>query len=78
MKTKHTIFTPNTSAVNIEFETDVNNDIFAELKEVRKRHSNQFSCAYLNINSFGYTFCSVKELCSESWGMGPRSSEEHP
>ena len=31
------------------------------LKEVRKRHPNQFSCAYLNINSFGYTFCSVKE-----------------
>jgi Asp/Glu/hydantoin racemase len=30
--------TPNTSAVNIEFETDVNNDIFTELKEVRKRH----------------------------------------
>ena len=53
--------TPNTSAVNIEFETDVNNDIFTELKEVRKRHPNQFSCAYLNINSFGYTFCSVKE-----------------
>jgi hypothetical protein len=51
-----------TSAVNIEFETDVNNDIFTELKEVRKRHPNQFSCAYLNINSFGYTFCSVKEL----------------
>jgi hypothetical protein len=33
-----------------------------ELKEVRKRHPNQFSCAYLNINSFGYKFCSVKEL----------------
>jgi hypothetical protein len=48
--------TPNTSAVNIEFETDVNNDIFTELKEVKKRHPNQFSCAYLNINSFGYKF----------------------
>jgi hypothetical protein len=54
--------TPNTSAVNIEFKTDVNNDIFTELKEVRKRHPNQFSCAYLNINSFGYKFCSVQEL----------------
>jgi hypothetical protein len=32
--------TPNTSAVNIEFETVVNNDIFTELKEVRKRHPN--------------------------------------
>jgi hypothetical protein len=54
--------TPNTSTVNIEFETDVNNDIFTELiLEVRKRHPSQFSCAYLNINSFGYKFCSVKE-----------------
>ena len=52
--------TPNTPAVHIE--PDVNNDIFAELKEVRKRHPNQFLCAYLNINSFGYKFCSVKEL----------------
>ena len=32
--------TPNTSAVN--FEIDVNNDIFAELKEVRKCLPNQF------------------------------------
>jgi hypothetical protein len=55
-------FTPNTFAVNIEFETDVNNDIFTELKEVRKGHPNQCSCACLNINSFGYAFCSAKEL----------------
>jgi hypothetical protein len=47
-------YTLYTSAVNIEFETDVNNDIFTELKEVRKRHPNQLSCVYLNINSFGY------------------------
>ena len=38
--------TPNTTAVNIE--TDVNNDIFAELKEVGKRQPNQLLCAYLN------------------------------
>jgi hypothetical protein len=52
--------TPNTSAVNIEFETDVNNDIFTELKEVRKRHPNQFSCAYLNINSLAINFVPLK------------------
>jgi hypothetical protein len=54
--------TPNTAAVNMEFEADVNNDMFTKLKEVRKRHPNQFSCACLNINSFGYAFCSAKEL----------------
>jgi hypothetical protein len=47
-------------------ETDVNNDMFTELKEVRKRHPNQFSCACLNINSFGYAFCSAKELLTTS------------
>jgi uncharacterized protein (DUF927 family) len=41
--------TPNTSAVNIEFETDVNNDIFTELKEVRKRHPNQ-SAIHRHVN----------------------------
>ena len=44
--------TPNTSDVYIE--TDVNNDIFAELKEIRKSHTNQFLYSYLYINSFGY------------------------
>jgi hypothetical protein len=52
--------TPNTSAVNIEFETGVNNDIFTELKEVRKRHPNQFSFAYLNINSLTINFVPLK------------------
>jgi hypothetical protein len=52
--------TPNASTVNIEFETDVNNDIFTELKEVRKRHPNQFSFAYLNINSLTINFVPLK------------------
>jgi hypothetical protein len=32
------------------------------LYDAKTRHPNQFSCVYLNINSFGYKFCSVKEL----------------
>jgi hypothetical protein len=45
--------TPNTSTVNIEFETDVNNDIFTELKEVRKRHPNQFSVNFCLLSRDG-------------------------
>ena len=42
--------------------SDVNTEIFEELKEVRKRHPQQFMCSYLNVNSFRYKFCSIKEL----------------
>ena len=42
--------------------SDVNTEISEELKEVRKRHPQQFMCSYLNINSFRYKLCSIKEL----------------
>ncbi|CAG2205039.1 unnamed protein product [Mytilus edulis] len=37
-------------------------DIFSELNEARRKHPDTFSCAYLNINSLRYKFCSIKEL----------------
>jgi hypothetical protein len=37
-------------------------DIFIELSELRKKHPNNFTCAYLNVNSIRYKFCSIREL----------------
>jgi len=41
-------------------------DIFIELSEPRKKHPNNFTCAYLNVNSIRYTFCSIKELLTKN------------
>jgi len=41
-------------------------DIFIELGELRKKHPNKFTCAYLNVNSIRYKLCSIKELLTKN------------
>ena len=42
--------------------SDVNTDIFDELSDTRKKHPDTFMCSFLNINSYRYKFCSIKDL----------------
>jgi exonuclease III len=37
-------------------------DIFDELKDIKKKHPNKFICSYININSFRNKFCFIKDL----------------
>ena len=45
-----------------EIESECNNDIFDELKNLRRKNPNKFLIAYLNINSLRYKFCYISEL----------------
>ena len=45
---------------DVNIEDDQNNNIFDELKDVRRKHPNSFQCAYLNIKSFRNKYCSIK------------------
>jgi hypothetical protein len=51
---------------DVNIEDDQNNNIFDELKGVRRKHPHSFQCAYLNINSFRNKYCSIKELLNEN------------
>ena len=51
---------------DVNIEDDQNNNIFDELKDVRRKHPHSFQCAYPNINSFRNTYCSIKELLNEN------------
>ena len=51
---------------DVNIEDDQNNNIFDELKDVRRKHPHSFQCAYLNINSFRNKYCSIKELLNEN------------
>jgi hypothetical protein len=37
-------------------------DIFDELKDIKKKHPNKFICSYININSFRNKFGFIKDL----------------
>ena len=55
----------NLTGSSLSSTHDENNetyDIFNELTEQRKKHPETFTCAYLNINSIRYKFCSIKQL----------------
>jgi hypothetical protein len=55
----------NLTGSSLSSTRDENNetyDIFNELTEQRKKHPETFTCAYLNINSIRYKFCSIKQL----------------
>jgi hypothetical protein len=41
-------------------------DVFDELKHLRRKHPLQFMCAYLNIKSLRYTFCLIEELLTSN------------
>ena len=45
-----------------EIESECDNDIFDELKNLRRKNPNKFLIAYLNINSLRYTLCYISEL----------------
>ena len=45
---------------DVNIEDDQNNNIFNELKDVRRKHPHSFQCAYLNINSFRNKYCSIR------------------
>jgi hypothetical protein len=54
----------NLTGSSLSSTHDENNetyDIFNELTEQRKKHPETFTCAYLNINSIRYKFCSIKQ-----------------
>jgi hypothetical protein len=59
----------STSGVNTQ-EThgheDRVEDVFDELKNLRRKHPLQFMCAYLNINSLRYKFCLIEELLTSN------------
>jgi hypothetical protein len=59
----------STSGVNTQ-EThgheDRVEDVFDELKNLRRKHPLQFMCAYLNINSLRYKFCLIGELLTSN------------
>jgi hypothetical protein len=55
----------NLTGISFSCTHDENNetyDIFNALTEQRKKHSETFTCPYLNINSIRYRFCSIKQL----------------
>jgi hypothetical protein len=41
-------------------------DIFDELKDIKKKHPNKFICSYININSFRNKFGFIKDLSIKS------------
>ena len=45
-----------------EIESECDNDIFDELKNLRRKNPNKFLIAYLNINSLRYKFFYISEL----------------
>jgi hypothetical protein len=51
--------------VNIDFEDMINyneNDIFAEVKGLKRKNPHKLITSYININSLRYKFCHIKEL----------------
>ena len=45
-----------------EIESECDDDIFDELKNLRRKNPNKFLIAYLNINSLRYKLCYISEL----------------
>ncbi|CAG2251654.1 unnamed protein product [Mytilus edulis] len=57
------IYQNDTSASD---ESPSESDVFDQLRELKKRHPMQFTCAYLNINSLRHKFCLIEDLLSSS------------
>jgi len=41
-------------------------DVFNRITDLRKSHPNKLLCAFLNINSFRYKFCHIKEILQKN------------
>jgi exonuclease III len=44
----------------------VDEDIFDELRQLKRKHPKKFICVYLNINSLRYKFCHICELLTSN------------
>jgi hypothetical protein len=49
-------------AYQLHENSKVDEDIFDELRQLKRKHPKKFICVYLNINSLRYKFCHICEL----------------
>jgi hypothetical protein len=50
---------------NEENSEKMDNDVFCEIREVKKQHPDKFIAAHLNINSLRHKFIEIKDLMTD-------------